>query len=140
MKNSEQLVRTLQIPNPCVPGAVFETVAEAREEHDHWEDRVRRMKGHDNVSDQARYRSNNGNATLAEVVVDQVAGESRGQVAHKGCEEEEGDKGVVDAIVRLDLPASDTRPIVSQPSRTETVPGRVDGVSQRLLLRQHGAQ
>lgn len=44
MQYTQQLVCILHVANPGVPGAIFDTIAEAEKPEDHWESWIRWMK------------------------------------------------------------------------------------------------
>jgi hypothetical protein len=49
MKNSQQLIRILHIPNPSIPSSILKSTCEASQYKDDWENWVRRMKARDDI-------------------------------------------------------------------------------------------
>lgn len=61
------------------------------------------MTGQGDVTDQAEDGAEDGDAALAQVVVDEVVGEGGDEVAYEGGEEDERQHRVGDVVVGLDV-------------------------------------
>lgn len=103
MQEPEHLIRILHIPDPRIPRAVFDAVAETREHEDHGEHGVGRVYANYTVGDDLADGADGPYAQLAEAHVYFVIEEGGQSVAHEGGEEDEGDDGVVYAVVDFEL-------------------------------------
>lgn len=103
MDETEQLVGILQVSDPGVPAAILDTVAKTGEEHHDGKDGKRGVEGHGDIADYTTKGTQDGNTTLAEIVMDEVAGECGGQVSNERYKEEKRDDGIVDVVVSLNL-------------------------------------
>lgn len=103
---AEEFVGVAQIPDPGVPGAVVDSVAEACAGHGNGEDpEGRRVQCHGNIAKEAEERAEKGDAALANSEMNTVVEEGGDKVAEEGNHEDGGHGGVVNAIVGLDLKA-----------------------------------
>lgn len=89
MEEAKQFVRVLQVADPGIPCAVLETVAEAGKEQSNRKDRKGRVKGDYDVANQTEQGCKNGDAALAVMVMNEVAGEGSSKVGDKRGQEEQ---------------------------------------------------
>lgn len=103
MKKSQQLVRVLHIPNPSIPSTIFESVSEASQHKDDWENWVRRMNARDDIRDNFAKRGDDGYSKLPEAIVNSVIQKGSKSVAHEWREEDERYGGISLVIVCFEL-------------------------------------
>jgi len=70
MQKAQQLIGSMHVADPSVPGRVFNAVAKAGEEHDYGQGWIGRMAGQRNKTGKTAERTENCDTTLAECVVD----------------------------------------------------------------------
>lgn len=104
VQEAQQLARVGEVADPGVPRGVSHAVAEAREDEGEDEDNVRRVRGDDGVGGEVARRADDGHAALAELVVQRVVEQRRGDVPDEGREEDERDDNVREVVVFLELP------------------------------------
>ncbi len=73
------------------------------------------MTGNRNIAEQAEHGPGDGDAKLAEDMVDEVVGEGSQEIADEAGQEDEGEDGVGDSVVRLNLDI-DRRVLLSKQS------------------------
>ena len=103
MQKPQYLVRVMHVANPRIPAAIFKAASKAGEDEDHDERGKGWVLWDDDVGDHAEGGRNVGDAAPAEHDVDAVDDEGGGNVADDWREEDEGDFGVGEVVIRFEL-------------------------------------
>lgn len=104
MQQPQQLIRTPHIPHPRVPRTIFNSVPKASNNENAGQDGEGFwVQGQGDVADDAAEGPEEGDAALAEAVVDVVICDAGEEGAGEEDDEEGGYGGVVDVVVFLDL-------------------------------------
>ena len=103
MEKTQELIRVVHVPDPCVPSSVFETVTKPCEEIAHYEGGKGGMLRNDDIANDAKPWSKESNASLPEAHVNRIVEQSREEVTKKGNEEDERYDRVALVVIYLEL-------------------------------------
>jgi hypothetical protein len=95
LQKARDFIRVGHIPDPSAPCSIQESISEAYEHEDDDEDRIGRVRGHDNIGDEVASGTDDCDSALAELDVHEVIYHRGKAVACERREEYEGYDGVV---------------------------------------------